>query len=632
MQGSADREARYQYERARRLGQKEAAVAAARGERTTVMVLDEVSEGTQILGYLRQPTREIPLSQVVGTYTSARALSFSPGFYPLHPEGSEFANKWIALCAIHMNEGLRDPIQVYEYLWNYYVVEGNKRVSVLRNFGAPSFRAEIVRLLPQMNPDDPQTETYYAFLQYDKAGLFNNIRLSTPQRYQQLQELEQRLMAELPEDVKEPLNFNAMFLTFESAYTQADSTLPLGDALLEYLKVYGFIIAEPASLLTERIQKLAPQLALAEHPHGEPTLVLELEEETAPSLVTRWFGGRRTAKVLFAYADGRTETNWIGAHEKGRLEMQQELQDSVTSQVLDGLTPDNAYQELTRYAKGKDLVLVTASQLSKGALRFSLENPDTLTLVYSRVRQDYRLHTYYGRYYEPVFLCGVAAGLATATGKVAYITPKLTAGIRHTSDINAFALGARSVRPGADIYLITRDVMAHDPTTNANGIKHAVGLGCDVAQVPDYPGLSMVGPPDWSFSFLLRLHDLGVPSEYLASPAWDWGRYYTEIVKSYLNNSLQVLGYIDKRETSASGFWWGLGAGVLAFRSTPFLHPISNNLLQYLRSSIQLGRFNPFHGPITDQQGNQRVAMHSALKPYDILSMDWVVDFVQLIE
>lgn len=627
MQDSGERQARLMYERAQRLGQRQAAAAVSRGERGTVMVLDEVAEGTQIMGYLRQPTREISLARVVGTYTSARALSFSPGFMPLHPENSEFAGKWIALCAAHMNEGLRDPIQVYEYLWNYYVVEGNKRVSVLRYFEAPSFRAEITRLLPQLNPDDPQTETYYAFLQYDKEGLFHNIRLSSPQRYQQLQETERRLVEALPPE-QEPLNYNTMFLNFEMAYAKAGSSLPLGDAFLEYLKVYGFIIMEPMDLLITRVQQLAPQLVLAQNPDREPTLVLDIVEEPPPSLVNRMFGGRKTAHVLFAYADGRTETNWIGAHEKGRLEMQEDLRGSVITQVLDGLTPDNAYQLLTEHGKGKDLVLVTAGSLSKAALRFTLENPDTVTLVYSRVRQDYRLHTYYGRYYEPVFLCGVAAGLATESGHVAYITPKVAAGTRHTSDINAFGLGVKSVNPDASVYLVTREVTADDPTTNANGIKHAVALGCDVAQVPDYPGLSMVGTPDWAFTFLLRLHGLGAPSEYLASPAWNWGRFYTEIIKSYLNDSLQVLRYFDRRETATSGFWWGLGAGILAFRSTGFLHPTANNLLQYLRSSIQLGRFNPFHGPITDQEGVLRVPMHGDAKPYDILNMDWLADFI----
>jgi hypothetical protein len=43
-------------------------------------------------------------------------------------------------------------------------------------------------------------------------------------------------------------------------------------------------------------------------------------------------------------------------------------------------------------------------------LRFALEHPNCLTLVYSRMQHHYRLHTYFGRYYEAVFVCGAAAG------------------------------------------------------------------------------------------------------------------------------------------------------------------------------------------------------------------------------
>ncbi len=632
MQTSFAREAHIEYDRALRLGQRQYSQLVSRGEKGNLVVLDDLTDENRIMAYVKQPTREISLNRVIGTYTSARAHSFSAGFMPLHPEGSEFASKWISLCAIHMEEGLRDPIEVYEYLWKYYVVEGNKRVSVLKHFGAASVRAQITRLIPQLDSRDPDTATYYAYLHYDKEGLFKNIQLSSAERYELLRATELRLMAELRASGEtEPLNCNAMYLHFEGAYQQAGSTLPLGDAFLEYLKVYGFIIRTPMSLLTERISNLKPQLVLAANPEAEPTLLLDVREEQPQSFVTRLFSVKKTAKVLFVYEPGRTESNWLGEHEKGRLKVQEELGSSVQTSYLDDVTPDKAYDMLTEHASDMDLVLVTSTRLASAALRFSLEHPACMTLVYSRVRQDYRLSTYYGRYYEPVFLCGVAAGLGTTTGKVAYVTPH-TETKRHTSDINAFGLGVKSVRPEAQIYLMMKGVTAEEPTSAANGIREAVEMGCDIALVPDYPGLSMVGPPEGSFSFLLRLHDKGAPSEYLASPAWDWGRYYTEIVKSYLNNSLDVLRLIDKPDPTATGLWWGLATGALAFKTTDFLHPIANNMLHYIRSSIQLGRFNPFHGPIVDQEGLERVARHSDPKPYEILNMDWIADFIQIVD
>ena len=67
--------------------------------------------------------------------------SFGNDLYPLMAEDSEFAHKWVTLCKAHMDSGITDPIKAYEYMHTFYVVEGHKRVSVLRWFGAVSIPA-----------------------------------------------------------------------------------------------------------------------------------------------------------------------------------------------------------------------------------------------------------------------------------------------------------------------------------------------------------------------------------------------------------------------------------------------------------------------------------------------------------
>lgn len=623
--------ARIEYDRAYKQGQREYNNLVSRQERGNLLVLDELTEQSRIMAYIKQPEREIPLKRVVGTYTSSRAYSFSASFLPLHPTGTEFASKWISLCASHMNEGLRDAIQVYEYLWNYYVVEGNKRVSVLKHFGAPSIRAEITRLIPQLDNDDPLAQTYYAFLQYDREGLFKNLPMSSAEKYNQLLELEKKQLASRDPSVPLP-NFNSMLIRFEEIYASTEGKLPVGDALLEYAKLFGLLADDLPSVMEERIKALLPQLRLTESPPAEPQLMLDVSNEKPqqPSLLERLFIPRKTPQVMFAYEQGRTETNWIGAHERGRLIMQEIMGEHVKSDFIDNLTPENAYAQLSKNAAKADLLLVTSTKLSPAALRFSLEHPDCLVLVYSRVRQDYRLNTYYGRYYEPVFLCGVAAALATKTDKVAYVTPYIEHN-RHTPDINAFALGARSVRPTVEVLLVWKDVDRYNPATCENGIRLAVEHGADIGLVPDYPGLNLPNVPVDAFTLLLRMNKEGAPSQYLASPGWDWGRFYTEIVKSYLNGSLDMLCQIDQGDPTVTGLWWGMGAGVLRFASTDFLPASAHNLLQYLRKSIELGRFNPFRGPVYDQAGDLRIPPHTDPKPHEVLNMSWIADFIRII-
>ena len=623
MEGSLNQLARYEYGRAARSGQRDFRERTARGGRGILPALDEITGKKRVIAYMKQPQREIPLADVTGTYTAARANSFAGNFMPLHGENSEFAGKWINLCAIHMAEGLRDPVQVYVYLWNYYVVEGNKRVSILKHFGAPTVRADITRVVPQMDEDDPETAVYYAYLNYDKQGHFKNLRLSSAEKYQQLADLEAG-WAEGPEIP----DYNALTLLFRAAWTRVRAPLSPGDAFLEYLKVYGLPGDTTLSVMVERLTALLPQMELAAHPPQEPTLMLTPAERPVPGLITRLFGGKKTASVVFAYPPGRTEDNWLGAHERGRLRMQEEMGERVTSSCVDGLTPGNMYEKLSEEAKDASLLLITASHLATPALRFALERPDCLTLVYSRVREDFRLSTYYGRYYEAVFLCGMAAGMATRSMKAAYVTPRLEYS-RHTADINAFALGVRAVRGDAEVMVVWRDVLPNQPETCLNGLRTAAALGADVALTPRWPDLDLDLPPG-VFSFLARLDGQGHPLEYLSAPQWDWGRYYTGITESYLSGSLDILRVIDRGDPTVTGLWWGLGAGVLRFLTSPALGENNAQLLHYCAPALR--DRHPFYGPLRDSAGALRVGEGEGLKPYDVLNMEWLCGFIRVVE
>lgn len=106
--------------------------------------------------------------------TAGRQTAFAANFMPLLDLGTEFASKWISLCEAHLGDtGIRcDPIRCFEYMGQFYVQEGNKRVSVLRSFGAPTIRAYVTRVLP-LYSDDPAVRVYYEFLHfYERCGLY----------------------------------------------------------------------------------------------------------------------------------------------------------------------------------------------------------------------------------------------------------------------------------------------------------------------------------------------------------------------------------------------------------------------------------------------------------------------------
>ena len=126
------------YREAQKLGQREYRACVAGGRSACLPVLDDIVTPEQVLKGSDLGIEQIPTEWIVGTKTRGRVNTFAPNFMPIAPESSEFAQKWERLCEAHLSEGIRDPIKAYEYMHRYYVEEGNKRVSVLKFFDAPS--------------------------------------------------------------------------------------------------------------------------------------------------------------------------------------------------------------------------------------------------------------------------------------------------------------------------------------------------------------------------------------------------------------------------------------------------------------------------------------------------------------
>jgi hypothetical protein len=176
-------------------------------------VLDEIMDESLNAGRVEMGLVEIPSEQIVGTKTAGRKSTFAANFMPLVGEDSEFAAKWSNLYDAQVEEGIRDPVKVYEFMNRFYVQEGNKRVSVLNYVGAVSVLANIIRIRPPRT-DSEQSMTYYEYLDFYNVTKSFEIVFSAPGRYSQLARiLQQNLHDPWPEDLLEKLH--AGFIAFK---------------------------------------------------------------------------------------------------------------------------------------------------------------------------------------------------------------------------------------------------------------------------------------------------------------------------------------------------------------------------------------------------------------------------------
>ena len=105
----------------------------------------------------------VPLSRVMGTVSHGRSKAFTRNFLPILDGGSEFASKWDHLYTSVESEGVNQPVTALEYLGYYYVIEGNKRVSVMKAMGSREIEADVTRVWP------PRTEEPGKYSRHSEA-------------------------------------------------------------------------------------------------------------------------------------------------------------------------------------------------------------------------------------------------------------------------------------------------------------------------------------------------------------------------------------------------------------------------------------------------------------------------------
>ena len=153
------------YMSALKLGKKEYHACVNKGKYPYLPVMENMMEEKSIDSEVSLGIDQIPLRLVVGTCTAGRTNAFADNWMPILEWGSEFSAKWASLSDSQVNEGIRDPIKVYEYMNKFYVLEGNKRVSVLKYFKAVTVNAQVIRKIPKKS-DDPDVKIYYESVSY----------------------------------------------------------------------------------------------------------------------------------------------------------------------------------------------------------------------------------------------------------------------------------------------------------------------------------------------------------------------------------------------------------------------------------------------------------------------------------
>ena len=645
------------YEKARKLGLKAYKASVSKGRYPYLPVLDDIIDRDFILSDVSLGLVDIPLDRVVGTSTAGRTQAFASNFMPLMDDKTEFSTKWSNLSDAHLSEGIRDAIKVYEYLNYYYVVEGNKRVSVLKYFEADSIPAFVTRKIPKLT-DDEEIKIYYEFMDFNKKTGLNFIWFSHEGCYKRLidavtnapklggavnqessvQEVSvgtdtldgtgSALRAGYSKIWSDDtiLELKAAYRRFAKIYKNSGGEklreMTTGDAFLAFIELKGFdnVCEMNEVTIKTEITAMWQEFRVINEKY-EVDVSLDPPEEkrkVIPHILSPKSAGSKTINVAFIYDRDPAQSDWLYQHELGRNYIKEVFGERInTLKITTASTEEDAIaaiEELIEH-ENVEIIFTTTAKLVDASLKCAIKYPDVKILNCSLNTSHRYIRTYYARLYEAKFLSGMVAGALTKTDRIGYLADYPIYGM--IASINAFALGAKMVNPDAKVVLKWSTLK--DSWDNEEIYRSFYENGIDFVSDQD-----MITPNKASRRFgLYQVTDQEIINMTMAT--YNWGVMYERLINMIISGDW---GKPDSaKEGKPINYWWGFTAGVVDIILSQKVPKETRRLVKIMRNLMREGKLHTFDGEVYSQSGE--LISDSGLDIEDIIQMDWLADNVE---
>jgi basic membrane protein A len=318
-------------------------------------------------------------------------------------------------------------------------------------------------------------------------------------------------------------------------------------------------------------------------------------------------------KVGFVYIGSINDEGYTQAHDKGRLAIEaMGIKTAYIENVPENADCEKAIRDLID--QGCNVIYANSFGFMDWTFKAAQDFPNVYFGHCSGYKQAENMSSYFGKVYQARYLAGIAAGYKTTVNKIGYVAafpiPEVIRGI------NAFTLGVQSVNPGATVEVIWTNTW-YDPAVEKQGAIELLNKGCDViAQHQDTTAPQIAAQERNAFAVGYNVSTPNAaPRAYLTAPLFHWDIFYVDDVR-----------HVIAGDWKSRAYWEGFSNGTVSLDAlTANNDPRAAPAIAAAEEKIKSGSFDPFTGPLEDQNGAVKVPGGTKMTDDEIWNMGWFV-------
>ena len=323
--------------------------------------------------------------------------------------------------------------------------------------------------------------------------------------------------------------------------------------------------------------------------------------------------------AAFVYLTDPGDAGWTWAHHRGAEQAAEATGASLlTVENIPEGSPEFEQSVRDFIADGADAVFATSFGYMDAMEALSAEFPDVdFFHATGYLSNDSNFGNYFGRIYQARYLTGLAAGEASASGNIGYVAafpiPEVLRGI------NAFTLGVKEANPDATV-TVNWTFTWFDPAVEGDAANALLEGGADLIAMHQDSTAAGEAAEAVGARWVSYNSDMSAfaPDAYLASAIWDWGPYYASVIEAVADGSY-----------AGGAYWGGMDDGIVQIGSlADDVSAETKALIDERAAAMVAGEFDPFTGPINDQDGNEVIAAGVVPNDGDLLGMAYFVEGV----